>query len=124
MFFNLADLFLINKEEARCLTETCDLSSEREVVDVFQHVVESRSLVSAVLEVPEVIVCIPWSFSLIMVRDRIKRSSVLTPISRDNASDMWVRAHNNPGVTHWDASPLAISDYTGDKIDPVIEVEP
>ena len=122
-FFNLVDCFLINEEEVGCLTEMCDLGSEREVMDVFQCIVELRSLVSTIFEVPEVIVCIPWSFSLIMVRDCIQGPTVLTPISGDNAYNMWVRAHDDPGVTCRDASSLAVGDYAGDEIGPAIEVE-
>ena len=69
--FNFADLFLLFGKEVGCLAEPCNFSSEREVVDVFQRVVELHSLVSAILEPPEIVVSVPRSLSLIMVRDHI-----------------------------------------------------
>ena len=90
---------------------------------MFQRIVQSRSLVSAVLETPEVIVRVLWSFSLIMVRECIQGSSILTLISQDNTYDMWVRAHDDPGVPHQDASPLTVGDNAGDEVGPAVEVE-
>ena len=72
--FNFADLFLIYKEEARRLAKACDCSGEQEVVNVFQHVVKPHSLISTILETPEIVLCIPRSFSLIMVRECIQGS--------------------------------------------------
>ena len=56
-------------EEARHLSVSCDFGDEREVVDVVQCVVEPSSLVSAVLEAPKVIMGVPWSLLLTVVRD-------------------------------------------------------
>ena len=122
-FFDLADLFLINKEEARCLVELRNLGSEREVVDVLQCIVELCSLVSAVLEMPEIIVCVLWALSLIVVRDCIQGPPILIAVSWDNAYNVGVRAHDDPSVTRRDTSPFAVGNDTGDKIDPLIEVE-
>ena len=122
-FFYLADLFLIYEEKVGHLAEPHNLGGEREVMNMFQHIVKLRSLVSAVLETPEVVVRILWSFSLIMVRECIQGSSILTPISQDNTYDMWARAHDDPGVTRQDASPLTVGDNAGDEVGPAVEVE-
>ena len=66
---------------------------------MFQCVVKTPSFVSAILETPEVILSIPWALSLIVVGDSIQRSAVLTPVSRDDSYNMWVWAHDDPGVT-------------------------
>ena len=73
---------------------------------------------------PEVIMCVLWSFSLIVIRECIQGAAILTLISGDNANYMWVRAHNDPGVVCGDASPFTVSDYAQDKVGPMIEVEP
>ena len=86
-------------------------------------VIESRSLISAILEAPEVVMCVPWLFFLTVVRDRIQRSSVLAAVSRYDAYYMRVWPHDNPGIVHWDAPPFAVGDDAGDEIDPLIKVE-
>ena len=123
-FFDLADFFLVYVKEAGRLTVTCDLGDEREIVDMVQRIVEPGSLISAILEVPKVIVCVPWSFLLTVVRDRVQRSSVLTVVSRYNANYMGIWTHNNSCVMCWNTPSLVVGDDTGDKVDPSIEVEP
>ena len=105
------------------LAETRDLSDEREVMDMVQRVIESCPLVSAVLEVPKVIMCILWSFLLTMVRNHIQRSAVLTAVSGYDADHMGIWSHDDPGVTRWNTPSLVVGDDAGDKIDPSIEVE-
>ena len=122
-FFNFANLFLISEEKAGSLTEACDFGSEREVVNVLQRVVKPRLLISAVLEAPEVVMCIPWSFPLIMIRDHIQGSTVLTPVSGNNTDDMRVWTHNDPGIPCWDTPSFTVSNDAGDEIDPSVEVE-
>ena len=122
-FFDLTDFFLIHVKEARRLVETRDLSDKRKVVDMVQRIVEPRFFVSAVFEVPKIILCIPWSLFLTVVRNGMQRSSVLTAVFGYDADYMGVRTHNNPGVTCWNAPPLVVGDDTGDKIGPSIEVE-
>ena len=51
------------------LTEMVDLGGEGQVVEEFERGFELVKVVSAVLELPEVVVCIPGAFSLIMIRD-------------------------------------------------------
>ena len=70
-FFDLTDFFLVYVEEAGRLSVSCDFGDEREVVDVVQRIVEPSFLVSAVLETPEVIVGVPWSLLLTVVRNRM-----------------------------------------------------
>ena len=120
-FFNLADLFLINKEETGRLSEPRDLRGKGEVMDVFQCIVEARSLVSANLEPPQVIVGVPWPFPQVMVRERIQRSSVLTAISWNDSYDMGVRAHDDPSVACRNAPSLAVGNDTGNEVNPAIE---
>ena len=91
---------------------------------MFQCVVKSHSLISAVLEAPEVIMCIPQSFSLIMVRECIQGPTLLTLISGDDANNVWVRAHDDPSVACRNTSSFAVGDYAGDKVGPTIEIEP
>ena len=67
--FDLVDLFLVNKKAARRLAEACNLSGERDIVDVFQHIVEVFPLVSTMFEVPEVVLSILQAFSLIVIGD-------------------------------------------------------
>ena len=102
---------------------TCDFSDEQEVMDMVQRIVEPYLLISAVLEAPEIIVCVLWSFLLTVVRDRIQRSTVLTAVSRYNANYMGIWTHNNSCVTCRNAPPLVVGNDAGDEVDPSIEVE-
>ena len=68
-FFDLADFFLLHMKEAGRLSVVCDFSDEREVMDVVQRVVKPRSLVNAVLEAPEIVRCVPWSYLLTVADD-------------------------------------------------------
>ena len=123
MLFDLVDLFLIHKEEVGHFAKTRHLCSKREVMDMLQRVIKPRSFVSTIFEVPKVIKCVPRVFSLIMVRDCIQWSPILTVVSWNDAYNMRVGAHDDPSVASWDASPFAVSDNTGDKVDPAVEVE-
>ena len=122
--FDFTDFLLIYVEKAGRLTETRNFGDEREIVDAIQHVVEPCSLVSAILEAPKVVRCVPWSYLLTVVRDCMQGSAILTPISGYDADYMGVGTHDDSGVTCWDASSLAVSDDTGDEIDPSIKIEP
>ena len=62
---------MIHKEEVRRLAEMRDLGGKREVMNVFQCIVKLCSLVSTILEIPEIVMRVPWSFSLIMIRERV-----------------------------------------------------
>ena len=121
--FDFADLLLINEKEARCLAEACNLGSKREVVDVLQRVVEPLSLVSTILETPEVILCVPWVLSLIVIRDGIQGSTILAPVSWDNTYNVGVGPHDNPSVTHRDTPPGVVSDNAGNIVSPTIEIK-
>ena len=123
LLLDFANFFLVDKEEVTRLLEACDLSGKRKVVDVFQHVVEPRSFISAVLEMPKVIVCVLGVFSLIMIRECVKRSTILTLVSRYDADDVWVWTHDNLGIPCWDASPFTVSNDTGDEVSPAVDVE-
>ena len=116
-------LFLINEEEVGHLAEVCNLGGKREVVDVLQCIVELLSFVSAVLELPEVVLCVPWALSLIMIRENIQWSTILTPVPRDDAYDVWIGLHNDPGVTGGDASPGIVGDDAGNVVSPAMEIE-
>ena len=59
----------------------------------------------------------------VMVRDCVQWSPILIVVSRDDAYDVGVRAHDDLSVVSWDASPFTVSNDTGDKIDPTIEIE-
>ena len=103
--------------------EARDLGGKREVMDVLQHIVKLLSLVSSVPESPEAILCIPWALSLIVIRDCIQWSTVLTPVPRDNAYDVWVGPHNNPGVMCRDAPPGVVGDDAGNIVGATIEIK-
>ena len=90
---------------------------------MFQRVVELCLLVSAVLEAPEVVMCVLWSFPLIMIRDRIQGSTILTPVSGNNTDNVWVWTHNDSGVLRWDTPSFTVGIDAGDEIDPSVEVE-
>ena len=92
-------------------------------MDVFKRIVKARSLVSTVLEPPQVIMSVPWPFPQVMVWERVQRPPVLTAISRNNSYDMGVRAHDNSSIVCWNAPPLAVGDDAGNEIDPAIEFE-
>ena len=68
---DLVNLFLINKEEVGCLSEPCDFCGKREVVDVLQRIVEACLIVRTEFESPQVVMCVPWLFPQIMVRECI-----------------------------------------------------
>ena len=101
----------------------CNLGGERQVVDELEHGFELVKVVSAELESPEVILGVPWAFSLIVVRDCIQRSSVLRTISGNDADNMRIWPHDNPSVVSWDAPPPVVSDNAGREVNPVVEVE-
>ena len=85
--------------------------------------VEPNLLVSAVIEMPKVVMHTPQVLSLIMVRDCIQQSSVLTAVSKSNSHHMWVRAHDDPGVLCQNAPPPIVSNNAGDKVSPTVEIE-
>ena len=62
-------------------------------MNVVQRVIELRPLVSAILEAPKVIMCVPWSFLLTVVRNPIQRSAVLTVVSGYDANHMGIWCH-------------------------------
>ena len=122
-FFDFAYFFLILEEEARGFAVACDLGGKGQIPDVFERRFELVEVVSAKLETPEVVLCVPWAFSQIMVRDRIQRSSVLRVVPRDNTNNMGIWPHDDPGIECWDASPPIVSDDTGHIVSPAIEIE-
>ena len=73
---------MINKEEAGHFAKACNLGGERKVVEMFQRIVEPCMLISTVLEMPQVIMGVLRVFSLIVVRECIQGSPILTVISR------------------------------------------
>ena len=121
--FDFADLFLINEEEAGRLSESRDLRGEREIVDVLESVVETRSFVSAMLESPQVVMCVPWPLSSVVVRERVQWPPILATVSWNNPYDMGVRAHDDPRVTRWNAPSFTVGDNAGDEVDPAVELE-
>ena len=123
-FFNFADLLLIQKEEARRLVEPRNLSSEGKVMDMLQRVVETRFFINAVLELPEVVGCIPWPFSHIVTGECIQGSPILIAVSRNNTYDMGIRAPDNPSIARRNAPPLAVGDDTGTKLALQLKLNP
>ena len=69
VYFNLAYFFLVLEEEARGLAVVHDLSSEGQIANMFECGLEPVEVISTKLETLEVILGVPWAFSLIMVRD-------------------------------------------------------
>ena len=92
-------------------------------MDALQHIVELRSLVSPVLELPEVILCVPWVLSLILIRYCIQGSSILASVARDNPYDMRVWTHDDLGIACRDASPSVVGNNAGYVVGPVIEIK-
>ena len=101
----------------------CDLSGEGQIANVFKCGFEPIEVVSAVLEMPKVILGLLRALSLIMIRNRIQWSSILRIVSRDDAYHMRVRSHNHSSVPRWNAPPPVVSNYAGCIVDPAIEVE-
>ena len=122
-FFDFTYLFLILEEEVGGFAVARDLGGKGQIPDVFERRFEPVEVVSAVLETPEVVLCVPWAFSLIMVRDRIQRSSILRVVPRDNTNNMGIWPHDDPGIACWDTSPPIVSDDTGYIVSPAIEIE-
>ena len=123
VFFDFADFFLVHVKESGRLAVTRDLGDEREVVDTVQRIVEPCPFVSAVLEAPEVVMCVPWSLLLTVVRDRMQRPSILTAVSGYDADYMGIWSHDNPGVMRWNTPPLTVGDDAGNEIGPSIEIK-
>ena len=96
--FDLTNLFLVNKEEAGHLSESHDFCGKRQIMDVLQCIVEAHFFVRADLETPQIIMCVPWSFPQVMIRESVQWSPILAPIPWDNADDMGVRTHDNSGI--------------------------
>ena len=121
---DLANLFLINKEEAGRLSEPCDFRNKQEIMNVLQHIVEVCLFFSTDLEPPQVIMCIPWPFPQVMVRERIQWPSILTAVPWNDSNDVGVRTHDNPSVLCWNTPSFTVCNDAGDKIDPAVEIEP
>ena len=123
VYFDLAYFFLILEEEARSLVVARNLSGEGQVSDMFECRFEPIEVVSAKLEMPEVILCVPWALSLIVVRDCIQWPSILQVIPRNDANDMGIWSHYHPSVASRDASPPIVSDDTGHIVGPMVEIK-
>ena len=80
-------------------------------------------VVSAKLEMPEVILSVLWVFSLIVVRDCIQWSSVLQTISGNDTDNMGIWSHDHPSVACRNTPPPVVSDDAGYIIDPTIEIK-
>ena len=80
-------------------------------------------VVSAVLELPEVIMCIPGVLSLIMVRACVQWSSILAAVSGDNADHVGVGTHDHPSEACWYAPPPVVSDDAWDVVGPSVVVK-
>ena len=76
-FFDFAYFLLVLEEEARGFAVARNLGSEGQIPNVFECGFEPVEVVSAEFETPEIVLCVPWAFSLIMVRDRIQGAPVL-----------------------------------------------
>ena len=100
-----------------------DLGSEGHVVEEFQHRFELVEIVSTILESPEVVMCVPRTLSLIMVRDCIQRSTVLAVVPGNNTDHVGVRTHDHPSEAGRHTSPPIVSDNTGDIIGPSVVIK-
>ena len=105
------------------LVVTHDLSGERQVTDMFEGGLKPVEIVSAVLESPEVVLCVPWTISLIMVWDRIQRPSILRTIPGNDANDVRVWSHDHSCISRRDAPPPVVGNYAGHVVNPTIEIE-
>ena len=92
-------------------------------MDKFERRFEPVEVVSTELELPKVILGIPWALSLIMVRDRIQGSSILRTVSRNDANNVRVWPHNDAGVASWNTPPPTVSNDAGRKVGPTVEVK-
>ena len=100
-----------------------NLSDEGQIPDVLERGFEPVEVISAELETPEIVLCVPWALSLIMVRDCIQWSSVLRLVSRDDANDVGIRPHNDPGVACRNAPPPVVGNDAGYIVNPTVEIE-
>ena len=122
-FFDLAHFFLVLEEEVGGFAVACNLSSERQVADMFEGGLEPVEIVSAILESPEVILCILQMISLIMVRDHIQWPPILRIISRNNTYNVRVWSHDHSHISRRDAPPPVVGNYAGYIVNPTIEIE-
>ena len=90
---------------------------------MFKGGLKPVEIVNAILESPEVVLCIPRMISLIMVRDRIQQSPILQTFSGNDANNVRVCSHDHPGISHRDAPPPIVGNYAGYVVDPVVEIE-
>ena len=74
--FNFMYFFLILEEEVGGLVVARNLGSEQQVVEKLNCGFESVKVVSAIFEMPKVILGVPWVLSLIVIRDCCAGSKV------------------------------------------------
>ena len=121
--FNLSYFFLVLEEEAGGLAVACNLGGKGQLADMFERRFEPVKVVSTKLETPEIILGVPWALPLIVVRDCIQGSSILTIVSGNNTNDMGIRPHDQPSVACWNAPPPVIGDDAVHVVDPTIEIK-
>ena len=122
-FFDLAYLFLELEEEAGGFAVARNLSSERQITNMLKGRLELVEVVNAELETPKVVLSVPWTFSLIVVRHRIQWPPILQVISRDDANNMGIQPHDDSGVAHRNAPPPIVSDDARHIVSPAIEIK-
>ena len=111
------------EEEAGGFAIARNLGGEGQVTDMLEGRFESVEVVSAKLEVPKIILSVPWALSLIMVRDCIQWPPILRVVSRDDADNVRIWPHDDSGVACRNAPPPIISDDARYIVNPAIEIK-
>ena len=100
-----------------------NLGGEGQVTDMLESRFESVEVVSAELEMPKIVLSVPWALSLIVIRDCIQWSSVLRIVSRDDTDNVRIRPHDDSGVACRNTPPPIVSDDARYVVNPAIEIK-
>ena len=123
VYLEFADVLLVLGEEVRSLTKTGDLGRQGQVVDEVEGKVDTGGVVSADLELPQIVRCVLRSLSLVMIRGGVQRTSVLVIVTWDHTNDMRVCSHDNSGVTCRDIPATIVGNDAGHVVGPVVVIE-
>ena len=123
MHLELVDVFLVLGEEAQSFLETGNLSCQRQVMDEVKGEVNMGGVVSADLELPQVIRCVLRSLSLVVIRGSIQRTSILIIVAWNHTNDMGIRSHDDSGKVCRNIPAMVVGNDAGHIIGPAVVIE-
>ena len=89
-------------------------------MDEVEGEVEAGGIVSADLELPQVISGVLRSFSLVMIWSSIQWTTVLAIIARDHTDDMRVRSHDDSGKARRNIPAAGAGNDEGHVVGPAV----